>query len=84
MLSFSTPTCQSAEFVEVDAETGSTTWVNSSEPVEAHNATVPASKSISYAKLYQVPASKAVLHCEVPPTNQWRSSSPTPYFSSVK
>ena len=87
----SSPTCQSAELVEVDALTPVTTAVNGSEPLLAHSPTVLASKSIPYAKLYQLPASSCVDHFVVPSTHQRRvlsslAESPLsrPYFSSVK
>lgn len=59
----STPTCQSSELVEGEPEMGATTWVSGSEPVDCHKPTVLALKSMSYAKLYQVPGSSGVDHC---------------------
>ncbi|CDM33211.1 unnamed protein product [Penicillium roqueforti FM164] len=88
--SLNSPTCQSAEFVEVDALTADTTCVRSSDPSDAHSPTVFASKSISYAKLYHCPAFRSVSQCDTPPTYQRSAlSSPeaplrVPYLSSVK
>lgn len=59
----SSPMCQSAEFVDVDALTGATTCTRSSPPVDCQSATVLALKSMSYAKLYQVSGTSSVLHC---------------------
>lgn len=44
------PRCQSAELVEVEAETGPTTWVRGLEPVECQRATVLEEKLMSSIK----------------------------------
>ena len=80
----SCPTCQSAEFVEVDALTALTTCLSSSEPVEAQSPTVLALKSMSYAKLYHVLASNSVDHCVTPPTSQRKRLSVVPDSPEIK
>jgi len=53
-----TPRCQSSELVDVEAAMFCTTLTNGLAPVLAQSPTVPAEKSISYAKLNQVLGSK--------------------------
>jgi len=57
-----TPKCQSSEFVDVEAAMFEATLTSGLAPVDAHSPTVPPLKSMSYAKLYQVPATKVVPH----------------------
>jgi len=72
--------------VEVDAATLLTTFTSAAEPVDAQRPTVLAVKSMSYAKLYQVPAVNAVPHCSTLETIHWRlvAVGATPILSSVK
>lgn len=87
----SSPMCQSAEFVDVDALTGATTCTRSFPPVDCQSATVLALKSMSYAKLYQVSGTSCVLHCVFELTSHRRRLSVVPdspeirpYLISVK
>lgn len=87
----SSPTCQSAELVDVDALMGPATLVSGAEPLDAQRATVLAEKSISYAKLYQFPAWSWVDHWVLLLTHQRRELSEVPasperrpYLISVK
>jgi len=81
-----TPTCQSALLVEVLAAVLALMRTRGSEPVEPQRPTVLLLKLMSYAKLYQTPAVKGVLHWDCPPMHQLRAevSEPIPTFNSVK
>jgi len=57
-----TPMCQSSELVDGLHEMGSIIWVRGLDPFEAQRPHVPPLKSMSYAKLYQFPAARVVLH----------------------
>lgn len=81
---------KSAEFVDGLPFCGATTCASGAAPVLAHSPMLPDPKSMSYAKLYHVPAASGVDHFVTPPIIQ-RSvlSAPdapesVPYLSSVK
>jgi len=87
----SSPMCQSSEFVDGLPEIPDTTLVSGAEPVDCQSPIAPLPKSMSYAKLYHVPATRGVLHFVTPPTSQRRVLSVTPaspemrpYLISVK
>jgi len=87
----SSPICQSSEFVDGLPAMPETTLVSGAEPVDCQRPMVPLPKSMSYAKLYQVPATRGVLHCVTLLISQRRvlsvvPASPEirPYLISVK
>lgn len=88
--SLNSPTCQSWELVDVAALTGCTTCCSGSDPLDAQSPTVCASKSMSYAKLYQLSGTSWVDHCVADCTHQRSVLSEAvcplsvPYLISVK